>query len=59
MNVIQRAYEIAREGQCRTTAEIGRKLASEGFESVTTHLSGPTIRRQLKAIMNVGKESQR
>ena len=53
-NVVERAFELAREGRCRSVDDIRRKLKAEQFENVDGHLSGGTIKRQL-----VGKRCAR
>lgn len=50
--VIERAFELARLGQCRTLEDIRKTLSRECYSSVDAHLSGGTIRRQLKALIH-------
>ena len=47
--IIERALELAREGKCRTTDDFHRALSREGYQQVSAHLSGPSLRAQLKA----------
>lgn len=47
MNIIERAYELARSGDCASMVEIERVLSREGFTNVLAHMSGPTLRRDL------------
>ena len=49
--VIERAFELARQGRCRTLEDIRRVLARESYSAIDAHLAGGTIRRQLKALM--------
>lgn len=49
--VIERAFELARGGVYRSVDEITRTLKSEGYGSVENHLSGPSLRKQLRAII--------
>jgi hypothetical protein len=44
---IQRAFSLARSGQCRSVAEIIRRLPDEDRAAVETHLRGPSARREL------------
>ena len=46
-NIIERAFELAREGRCRSIDDIRRKLREERFESVEGHLSSGSLKRQL------------
>ena len=48
-STVQRAFELAREGNCRSLDDIRRKLSAERFESVDAHLGGVSVRKQLKA----------
>lgn len=48
---IERAFQIARGGRCRSVVEIGEQLRREGFSDVQAHLGGFSIRRQLKDAM--------
>jgi hypothetical protein len=45
-NIIVRAFELAPE--CQTLAELMSKLKSEGFDEVELHLSGQSLKFQLK-----------
>lgn len=44
---IERAYELARSGQCRSVSEIIRRLPAEDREAVEAHLSEHSARREL------------
>ena len=48
-STVERAFELARAGQCRSVADIRRKLSSERFEGVDAHLNGAAIKKQLQA----------
>ena len=50
LSTVERAYELAREGPCVSIDDIRHRLEREHYSSVTSHLSGPTIRRQLRQI---------
>ena len=45
--IIERAFQLARDRDYRTVDDIRRKLKAEGYDSVESHLSGATIKRQL------------
>lgn len=49
---VERAFELAREGQCRSVDDIRRQLKAERFDAVEGHLSGGTLRRQLVGAIN-------
>jgi chromosome segregation and condensation protein ScpB len=50
-STLERAFELARSGTCRTIDDIRRQLSKEGFELVHAHVSGGMITKQLKAAM--------
>ena len=47
---IERAFELAQHGPCESLDEVRAQLKRERHESVGSHLSGPTISRQLRAL---------
>ena len=49
--IAERAFELAREGKCRSLDDIRRQLTKEGFESVHSHLAGSLIGKQLKSLI--------
>lgn len=52
MTTVERAFELAREGRCRSVDDIRRQLKAERFDSVEGHLAGGTIKRQLVQALN-------
>lgn len=46
-SAIERAFELARSGQCRSVSEIIRRLSIEDREEVEAHLAELDARRQL------------
>jgi len=48
---IERAFQLARSGECRTLDEIKRRLRRERFDSVDFHLAGKLTKAQLTALM--------
>lgn len=47
---LERAFELARSGQCATVADIRLHLKRERFEAVEAHLQGQSIQRQLRRL---------
>jgi hypothetical protein len=47
---IERAYELARSGDCATVDDIKTKLQAEGYDSVWQHLSAPMLTRTLRGL---------
>ena len=50
VSTVERAYQLARSGDCRTIDDIRRRLTGERYESVQAHLSGASIKRDLIAL---------
>jgi hypothetical protein len=44
---IERAFDLARSGQCRSISEIIRRLPAEDRWAVESHLNEPGARREL------------
>ena len=49
-STLERAFELARSGECANTAEIRQRLKRERYDSVEAHLQGPSINRQLRLL---------
>ena len=49
-NIIERAYELGRTGQCRSISELENRLKREGYSAVQEHLVGLGLRREMRAI---------
>lgn len=47
---IERAFELARVGGCRTLPEMVAILKGEQHDCVEAHLAGPSIRRDLRRL---------
>jgi hypothetical protein len=47
--IIERAFELAREGSCRTVEDIRRSLKKERYGDADSHLAGSSLVKQLKA----------
>ena len=48
---IERAFQLARSGECRTLDDLKRRLRRERCESVDFHLAGKLTKSQLTALM--------
>ncbi|MDB5699753.1 MAG: hypothetical protein JWN69_2557 [Alphaproteobacteria bacterium] len=51
--LLERAFELARTGNCRTVDELRSELKREGFDNNTilSNIAGPAIRKQLAALI--------
>lgn len=47
---LERAYQLARAGRCRTVSEIKQALQAEGFERIQDSLYGPTLTAALRKL---------
>lgn len=48
---VERAFELASGGSCRTVEDIRKRLSFESYLAVDAHLAGTAIRKQLNALM--------
>ena len=53
ITVLERAFELARSGSCRSVSDIKARLKAEGF--ALAQLTGPTLSRQLLGLMQVAQ----
>jgi hypothetical protein len=44
-----RFFQLARSGQCKTTADIQQRLKAEGYSN---QVIGPTLLKQLRAVID-------
>ena len=49
--ILERAFALARSGECRSLDELRAALRRENFLKIDEHLGGPTIKGQLKALI--------
>jgi len=47
---LERAFELARSGLCKTTADIQLRLKAEGYPA--DRVIGPTLMKQLRAVID-------
>jgi hypothetical protein len=47
---LQRAYEIARSGECTSLDELVQQLKTEQFEGVDVHIASASVRRELRQL---------
>ncbi len=51
-SVIERAYELASSGRCKSLTEVEYALTRENFEMVHFHMRSPSLRKDLEKLMN-------
>jgi hypothetical protein len=47
---IERAYQLAKSGDCANVDDIKNRLQAEGYASVWQHLSAPSLTRTLRGL---------
>ncbi|WP_181008556.1 hypothetical protein [Sphingomonas montanisoli] len=47
MSVLERAFQIASEGECRNWEHVVTALKREGYEDIDQHFSGALIKDQI------------
>jgi uncharacterized tellurite resistance protein B-like protein len=50
LSILERAYELAGSGACRSVEELAKRLKQEQYEAVDTHLGGSSLRKELRRI---------
>lgn len=50
LTTLERAFQLARSGECASTTEIRLRLKRERYDAVEAHLQGPSITRQLRRL---------
>ena len=58
--LVERAFEIANEGECCNASEIAVRLKAEGFSggSIERHMDGLTLRTQLTSLCRQVKDRE-
>jgi hypothetical protein len=47
LHTLERAFELARTGDCTSVEDIRKRLKAEQYSQVDAHLAGASVRRQL------------
>jgi len=55
MTILERTFELAEAGDCRTISELEKRLKREGYTAVDAHLGGAGIRKQLRSLLAARK----
>lgn len=58
MNLLERAFVLARSGDYATVGELKLQLRAERFEQVDAHLSAPALARQLRSICSEARAAR-
>lgn len=54
---LERAFALARSGDCSNVSDIRQRLRAERFDQVDAHLAGPAISRQLRELCVEARDS--
>ena len=54
LSPLERAFQLARSGACRTVSEIRQRLKSEGLDA--RQIEGPALTRQLRLLCNAHRD---
>jgi hypothetical protein len=57
VSTIERAYQIARSGQCQSVMEIKKRLRDEGFVDTTEQLTSRTLVIALRGLINAAAKA--
>ena len=57
-STIERAFQLARDSDCRSMGDLRTVLKLERYDCVDAHLSGKSIGRQLQAAMKAQRKGQ-
>lgn len=55
LTTLERAYELARSGDCLNVDDVAKVLKREGYHDVRSQLSGPKLRRTLNSLCYASK----
>ena len=57
-STLERAFELARTGECLNLSEIRQRLKRERHDQVDAHLQGHAISRQLRALCEEARKTR-
>jgi len=55
LSTVERAYELAKSGECSGIAQIRERLRAEGYSRADSQISGQTFRSQLKKLCEAAR----
>ncbi len=57
-STLERAFELARSGECASTSDIRLRLKRERHDQVEAHLQGAAISRQLRLLCEEARRAR-
>ena len=55
-SIIERAFQLAKSGQCADLKDIRARLKKEGYESVVAYIQGAALRNQLRGMIAAARK---
>ena len=55
ITTVERAFELARSGECESVNALRQRLRREGYDSVHLHLHGASINKQLVDLIHTAR----
>jgi hypothetical protein len=59
LGTVERAYQLAKAGSCRSVDDIVRQLNAERHESPQAHLAGKSLRLELRRLLKARHDGAR
>ena len=59
LHTLERAFELAKAGECASIDDIRRRLKAEQYSQVDAHLAGSAVRRQLLELCKEAKAQRK
>jgi hypothetical protein len=56
VTTVERAYQLARSGQCQSLTEIKKRLSDEGFADATGQLTSRTLTDALRRLIETARQ---
>ena len=57
LNIIERAYDLARSGECLSLGDLKARLAEEGYSHVREHLYGAALSSELRKLVGEARDA--
>ena len=48
--ILERAYELARSGECASVGDVRRRLKAEGYSGIQRSIQGPVLLKHLASL---------
>ena len=58
LTTLERAYELARSGECSSVSEVKSRLKAERFTDIAGHLYGPSVMGDLRRLCRAARDER-